>query len=111
MLPSHGRVDCRKCFGAKAGSTLERGKWRLQNDPCHWGSPNPEVLVLGFSKGFTQVDALTNLPFADVPFKGMRDRLGRTLESFGLLPHASLINQQFSNPGNRIAFASLIRCS
>src|SRR5690348_13165688 len=52
-LPSHGRIACRRCF-AGTDEVLTLGKWRVVNDPGAWGSATPTVLVLGFSKGFTQ---------------------------------------------------------
>lgn len=111
MLPSHGPVACRKCFTDGCGKTMQLGAWKLQNDPCHWGSANPTYLVLGFSKGFTQADEFAQGRFEDVPFKGMRPRLGKILKTFGVLDNERRINEQFSNPENDIAFASLIRCS
>jgi len=111
MLPNHGKVSCRKCFAGGTGSIMQSGNWRIQNDPCHWGSATPKYLVLGFSKGFTQADELDSGRFEDVPFKGMRRRLGQILEKFGMLGQADRIEEQFSNHENEIAFASLIRCS
>ena len=55
-LPSHGHITCRRCFTTD-GNTQMIGKWQMVNDPAAWGSASPEILILGFSKGFTQANA------------------------------------------------------
>lgn len=111
MLPTHGPVTCRKCFTNGYDESIQLFEWKLQNDPCHWGSANPKYLVLGFSKGFTQANEFDGGKFEDVPFKGMRPRLGRILEAFGILDVANSIDSLFGDKDSDIAFGSLIRCS
>lgn len=61
LLPVHGRIACDIChaaaseFDAVAAGTPD---WRIRANPLSWGSAQPEVLVLGFSKGPTQAGAL-----------------------------------------------------
>src|SRR6267154_5768859 len=83
-LPPHGRIGCRKCFTGE-GSTQTVGKWQMVNDPASWGSAAPRVLILGFSKGFTQADAFRSGRFEDIPFKKMRPRLTEVLQLLGVL--------------------------
>lgn len=56
----HGKQNCRACFddpslywNSKTTNEFVVGKkrWRLRANPGYWGASNPEVLVLGFSKG------------------------------------------------------------
>ena len=79
-LPLHGRITCRKCFTTDR-EIEEIGLWQAVNDPGAWGSDRPSVLVLGFSKGFTQANAYRRDAFEAIPFKGdvMRARLTAAL--------------------------------
>ncbi|QDD97541.1 hypothetical protein [Roseomonas mucosa] len=65
-LPDHGRVACTACFGGEAvvfdASRTGSTNWRITANPCAWGNPNAEVVVLGFSKGPTQAGALARTP-------------------------------------------------
>jgi hypothetical protein len=111
MKSQHGKLNCRKCFDNISGNQLRLGDWKIQNDPCYWGSSKPEVLVLGFSKGLTQANAFKNESFETIPFKGMRDRLTSALRALNVIEEAVHVNQLISDPNSRVAFASLIRCS
>ena len=62
---------------------------RLINNPASWGAPDPTYYLLGFSKGDTQNKAMIEAKagraaFQDIPFKGMRKRLGWLLRALGL---------------------------
>jgi hypothetical protein len=110
VFPTHGKVDCSLCFPTPGGA-ISCGKWRFHNDPGHWGSSTPIVLVLGFSKGPTQKAACASGPFEDVAFAGLRRRLQKNpfnirdrLRGRGFQPEI-LPSESF------LAFASLIRCS
>ena len=65
-LPSHGRVSCSRCYLDPAPlfdeSKRIEGEWRITANPLAWGNTNPEVIVLGFSKGPTQAGALASTP-------------------------------------------------
>ena len=110
-LPAHGPIACRNCFDGVAGNTLEIGAWRAVNDPGAWGSSNPRVLVLGFSKGFTQADAYRTGRFNDVPFKKMRERLAASLRLLGLLENDIRIDDRFLPTEKEFGVGSLVRCS
>ena len=109
-LPAHGRVSCRRCFSAEA-QIEEIGPWQAVNDPGAWGTSNPTVLVLGFSKGFTQADAYRSGRFEDIPFKNMRPRLTAALQRIGVLSASEAVDNKFSASEPEMAFGSLVRCS
>jgi hypothetical protein len=110
-LPPHGRIQCRRCFPGVAGDTLEAGKWQAVNDPGAWGSSTPEVLVLGFSKGFTQANAYRSDIFENIPFKNMRPRLEASLKLLNLMDRSKAIASTFTAQETRLAYGSLVRCS
>jgi hypothetical protein len=109
-FPSHGKLNCSLCFSS-CGETIEKLPWRFRNDPGHWGSSNPRVLVLGFSKGATQVRAYDNKKFEDVAFAKERSRLKSILVILGLLNAQDDFDSRFQPGEESFAFASLIRCS
>lgn len=111
-LPFHGRITCRKCF--TTGKEVEEiDLWQVVNDPGAWGSERPTVLVLGFSKGFTQANAFRSDAFEAIPFKGkvMRTRLTAALRRVGVLLEEENIDTKFSVSERQFAFGSLVRCS
>lgn len=111
-LPSHGPLACRKCYGSNDASLpLELGPWRAVNDPGAWGSSNPRVLVLGFSKGFTQAGAYTSGNFDAVPFAEMRPRLTEVLHRLDLLRDGESVDSRMTSTEREMAFGSLVRCS
>src|SRR4051812_38683676 len=93
LLPAHGRVDCADCFPSVTnwGGAYERDGWRLERNPCAWGSDDPIVLVLGFSKGVNQTRDLIEADgrgYNAVPFRSMRNNLTAILRRLSLLaPH------------------------
>lgn len=89
---------------------MPRG-WRLINDPGLWGSFDPVVLVLGQSKGNTQIKSYAKGDFDAVAFAGIRNRLAMILEKIGVNLRASEVDQHFAAQERDIAFASLLRCS
>ncbi len=112
MLPKHGKVNCRTCFSDVEGNQRKpHPDWRMINDPGAWGSPTPDYLVLGFSKGATQAGIYQSGEFEDIAFAGMRPRLTKALQRVGLLEESETSDQKISNPNSNIAFGSLIRCS
>jgi hypothetical protein len=101
---------CRRYF------TIEReveeiGLWQVVNDPGAWGAQRPRILVLGFSKGFTQANAYHTEPFEAVPFKGMRARLTDALRRIGLLGDNETVDSRFAATEREFGFGSLVRCS
>lgn len=111
MLPEHGKIDCRECYPTDTNEASPHPLWRMRNDPGAWGGQEPEWLVLGFSKGSTQVDYYANGSFDDVAFAGMRPRLERILKHLGALASGESLESAIANPAGNVAFGSLIRCS
>lgn len=72
-LPRHGRVSCTRCHSDIAPqfdvSKRTEGDWRITANPLSWGSIKPEVVVLGFSKGPTQAEALASTPHDELHTK------------------------------------------
>ncbi len=91
----------------------EGGGWRITNNPLAWGNVEPEVVVLGFSKGPTQAGALSRQRHEEIAFKGGRTNLAKILHHVGLLssPDARLVDQAISDPNGKFHFGSLIRCT
>ena len=112
MLPRHGKIDCRACFGRRSEPVIQpHPDWRMINDPGAWGSNTPDYLVLGFSKGATQSGIYSRGRFEDVAFAGMRPRLTQALRAMGILGANETSDQKIGDPDSNIAFGSLIRCS
>jgi hypothetical protein len=122
-LPQHGRVECSTCYG-NAGKPVHfdktqrtLGQWRITANPLAWGNTEPEIIVLGFSKGPTQAGALSTTPHDKIAYKGNRLNAGKILAHLGLLPdgyQANLtqtVDQMIANQNGRFHFASLIRCT
>jgi hypothetical protein len=109
-LPEHGPIQCRKCFTDDAEVTTV-GQWKAVNDPGAWGAAQPTILVLGFSKGFTQADAYKTGTFEEVPFKKMRPRLTAALRRVGLLHDTEIVETKFASAEQEFGFGSLVRCS
>lgn len=110
LLPTHGLITCSNCL-PKGSQEHTVDNWRICNDPGAWGSRNPKILVLGFSKGFTQANAILSKPFNNVAFAGMRTRLHDTLVCIGLLVEDCQIDDLFLETESDFAFGSLVRCS
>jgi hypothetical protein len=120
ILPAHGRINCRKCFEEETAfdlTTTAGNDWRITNNPLAWGSSEPEVIVLGFSKGPTQSGALANSPHNSIAYKGSRLNVGKILAHIGLVeagPDEQLrnrIDDLIADPKGRFHFGSLIRCT
>lgn len=120
-LPSHGRVNCTRCFPGQAPAFDKThrvdGDWRITWNPLAWGSTEPEVVVLGFSKGPTQAGALECSPHDEIAYRGARANVGKILAHIGLIdarPGVSLkerVDQLIADPSGRFHFASLVRCT
>lgn len=109
-LPDHGPIKCRKCHVSDTPcQTIDN--WNICNDPGAWGSSTPKILVLGFSKGFTQANAYTKNQFDSVAFSGMRPRLKYALQKLGLIDESQNIDSLLHATENDFAFGSLVRCS
>ena len=123
-LPSHGRVNCTRCFGGGAGvefdktrRTDEDGKWRITANPLAWGSETPEIIVLGFSKGPTQAGALATTPHEQIAYKGSRPAVGKILSHVGVFArpadggYAKVVDKLIADRQGAMHFGSLVRCT
>jgi len=109
-LPNHGPIECNCCFSGEFHQP--HYAWTMRKDPCTWGASDPEILVLGFSKGATQTNIMASGNFNDIAFGGpMRSRLDRLAKRLRLLGEDGNISDEISNPLSRFAFGSLVRCS
>lgn len=117
LLPASGRIACNLCHRGQAfdfdRTRTTEGAWRITNNPLAWGSTEPEVMVLGFSKGPTQAGALSSTPHDQIAFKGGRGNLAKILHHVGLLPEpdSRLVDRAIADPQGRFHFGSLIRCT
>jgi hypothetical protein len=82
-----------------------------------WGNPEPEVLVLGFSKGPTQSHQLLDARYESIPYRGGRLNIGKILAHVGLIEagdEAHLKRQvdiAIEDTVGRFAWGSLVRCT
>jgi hypothetical protein len=115
LLPCHGRIDCRRCFGSRevtwGETTLDRGGWCIVNNPMAFGSQTPKILVLGFSKGGNQNADILRRPHDEVAFRGGRHNLSTILETLRLKSPDHSIDEMIADRDGEFAFGSLIRCS
>jgi hypothetical protein len=113
-LPAHGRIACARCFGGSAvwneTERIEDG-WHIVNNPMSWGATAPRFLLLGVSKGTTQVDAIAAKPHDDVPFVGFRPALTRALQTLGLMGAGDSVDTKISAGEPDWAFGSMVRCA
>jgi len=104
---THGFVNCNECF--KNNNHWPDDGWDLKQNPAYWGHPKPETLVLGYSKGSTQMKG--DIQFDDIAFKGMRLRLKKLLVLLDIINEKIEINTLFhADTKEKIGFASFIRC-
>ncbi len=109
MTTQHGWQPCRACHQAGQDVRIE-GDWHLRANPGYWGAQAPRVLVLGFSKGATQIAAAAGGQFDAVAFAGMRPRLKAVLDGLGLDLDGQSIDEAMSAGARALGAASLIRC-
>ena len=121
----HGRVDCTRCFPSETPVKFDATKrvspdedWRITSNPLAWGNIEPEILVLGFSKGPTQAGAsLANVPHDRIAYKGSRRQVGKILAHIGAVskPHdgdfGGMVDRLIADRNGRFHFGSLVRCT
>lgn len=121
-LPKHGRIEFTRCFGSCDRIEFDvtqrtEDNWRITANPLAWGNDDPEVIVLGFSKGPTQSGALSKSPHNEIAYKGSRGNVGKILKHVGLLQldpgqDAGLaVSRLLADNSGRFHFGSLIRCT
>lgn len=123
-LPSHGRVNCVRCFAPETSNDFDKARreaadrtWRITSNPLSWGSVEPQIIVLGFSKGPTQAGALANSAHDEIAYKGSRTAVGKILAHIGTIPHPTnsdykgTVDRLISDRTGRFHFGSLVRCT
>lgn len=123
-LPSHGRVQCVRCFASEQQIDFDMTRreapdrsWRITSNPLAWGNVEPEIVVLGFSKGPTQAGALSHSPHNEIAYKGSRTAVGKILVHIGVVPqptnddYKGMVDRLISNKTDRFHFGSLVRCT
>jgi hypothetical protein len=116
-LPAHGRIACALCHSDPnhvkfEHTTRTEGNWRIIANPLAWGNENPEVLVLGFSKGPTQAGALATFDHNEIAYKGGRGSVGKILAHLGLIGSSaaelsSAVSNAIADTTGRFHFGSL----
>jgi len=109
MELQHGWQACRNCHASNSDLRVE-GPWHLRANPGYWGNSEPRVLVLGFSKGATQMSAAQSGSFDGVAFAGMRSRLRQVFDALGIDLGTETVDQALSASSRWLGAASLIRC-
>lgn len=109
MSYSHGWQPCRACHLANAEVT-QAGDWQMRANPGYWGSSNPRVLILGFSKGANQIAAASSGAFDAVAFARARPRLKQVLDALGIDLGGQSIDSALTAAGDGFGAASLVRC-
>jgi hypothetical protein len=120
-LPCYGKIGCSVCHGGRQvtfNRTItysEDDKWRITANPMAWGSQEPVVVALGFSKGGNAVAALRDprKTIEDIPYAGKREWVGRILHAIGCLetPTRKAVDRQINDTGGLHHFGSLVRCT
>ena len=105
----YGPVSCRLCFHS-AEQTLALRDWRLRNNPGYYGSSDPEILILVFSKGANQNRASDQGNFDEIAFAGARQRLKTVLETLKIMPSDRSIDDLMTGYEKQFGVASLVRC-
>ena len=110
MTTHHGWQACRACHAPGLDVRVEGG-WHLRANPGYWGTSVPKTLVLGFSKGATQIAAAQHGSFDGVAFAGaMRPRLAAVLHELGIDLGGQTINDALTAESRHMGAASLVRC-
>lgn len=101
----------------KSRAWSDERDWRITANPLAWGNSQPEVLVLGFSKGPSQAGVLETVPHNDVPYRKGRKQIGKILAHVGLLPAADpdelkmMVDRAIAATNGRFGWGSLVRCT
>lgn len=112
LLPIHGLIGCTQCYNNSEQHRLigagSRPQWKIEQPNGAWGSTNPIVVVLGFSRGARQSKPL---PHDDVAFAGMRSNLTKIMQTLGLVNAKDHVDNRIRVGEKDFHFASLFRCS
>jgi hypothetical protein len=112
MLPTHGWIGCDHCHESPERSRLigksSPPEWKIERPNGAWGSTDPLVVVLGFSRGARQSKPR---PFDEIAFSGLRGPLTEIMQVLGLLGASDHVDNRILSTEKDFHFASLFRCS
>lgn len=112
MLPKHGWIGCTRCYSTESDHRLigagSPPPWRIEKPNGAWGTIEPLVVVLGFSRGARQSKPR---PFDQIAFAGMRESLTKILKALHLLKADDHVDRRISASEKDFHFGSLFRCS
>lgn len=123
-LPLHGRIDCTRCFASMNTINFDATRrtspdetWRITSNPLAWGNIEPEIIVLGFSKGPTQAGSLATAAHDAIAYKGSRTAVGKILAHIGVVPapkdgrYKEMVDGLIEDRNGQFHFGSLVRCT
>jgi hypothetical protein len=111
-FPKHGWIGCSRCLPESAQQLFlgsgNPSPWRVEKPNGSWGTSNPLIVVLGFSRGSNQK---STLPYDEIAFAGMRSQLTKILQKLQLLDEWDFIGNRINAAETVFHFGSLFRCS
>lgn len=132
----HGPITCNKCKsfmnhvdtknnGVYSYDLMESkdGKLILENNPLSFGSSDPDVLILGFSKGkkqndklfksqsCTNIDIIDDASFRTIAFDGLQEIIEATLKATSVINDSDTLDQLLNSQESSFQFGSAIKCS
>jgi len=111
-LPKHGWIGCARCYVSGVSPRLigtdSPPPWKIETPNGSWGSSDPLLIVLGFSRGTRQSQPV---PFDEIAFRGMREQLTKILRALHLLGNDDHVSNHIVPSEKNFHFASLLRCS
>jgi len=111
-FPKHGWIRCSRCL-PEIEKQLFLGSgnpppWKIEKPNGSWGTSNPLIIVLGFSRGSNQK---STLPYDEIVFAGMRTQLTKILQKLQLLDKSDFVGNRINAEETLFHFGSLFRCS
>ena len=135
-MPKHGPITCNECksfmshigtntYGVYSCDVLSTtgGELVLENNPLSFGASNPDVLILGFSKGGNQNNKLetsqacTNTKILDdkkfrtIAFHTHQPKIEIILKEIGLISEHETFAELLDPIESLFQFGSVIKCS
>jgi hypothetical protein len=111
-FPKHGWIGCSRCL-PETEQQLFLGSgspapWKIEKPNGSWGTNNPLIVILGFSRGSNQKPTL---PYDEIAFAGMRPQLTKILQKLQLLGESDFVDNRINAHETIFHFGSLFRCS
>jgi len=135
-MPKHGPITCDECksfmnhvrtktHGIYSYDVLSTtgDELVLENNPLSFGASNPDVLILGFSKGGNQnkkletSQACTNTKIVDdekfrsIAFHTHQPKIEKILKEIGIISEKEAFDELLDPIESLFQFGSLIKCS